>query len=203
MCVGKGREWGSPFISLITTTEQNTEKQANRYSDNDGARSNVPRREWMPLNQSGEVRSCWMHSAAALQQHSGWEHPPAAAQHTLPGPEQLPSPGHRAAAPVAAVGIKWLSNLCRLSVLILAVIFAFDSSLWTSLNWITKIIAEVSGGCENSSRIFFLVTSCQRSLHSKGDPNIRHCTLRNMHLSNDVCVSGTTRYPSFSICLFI
>lgn len=115
MCVGKGREWGSPFISLITTTEQNTEKQANRYSDNDGARSNVPRREWMPLNQSREVRSCWMHSAAALQQRSGWEHPPAAAQHTLPGPEQLPSPGHRAAAPVAAVGIsRWSWTHCTL-----------------------------------------------------------------------------------------
>lgn len=44
MCVGKGRgrEWGSPSISLITATDQHTKKQENRCSDKPGAGRNFP-----------------------------------------------------------------------------------------------------------------------------------------------------------------
>lgn len=62
MCVGKGREreWGSPFISLITATDQNTEKQENRYSDKPGAEGNFPMGDCPSSVQGGEeVLSLW------------------------------------------------------------------------------------------------------------------------------------------------
>lgn len=87
MCVGKGREreWGSPFISLTTATDQNTEKQENRYSDKPGARRNFPMGVCPSSVQGGEeVLSVWCctgqqsdpHGAVSLQ---GW--PPSPSPH--------------------------------------------------------------------------------------------------------------------------
>lgn len=149
MCVGKWRECGSPFISLITTTEQNPEKQGNWYPDNPGAGSNV---------------------------------------RGVRGVEQVLD---AASADTCVLALKCqpqlkeqCSILCWFGNWILAT--SFDSPVFTSLERLTKIVAEMSGGCKNSSRIlFFNINSYQWSLRTKGDATMRNC----IYILQ--CVSGT------------